>query len=116
LHENKYLSHACLEGPEDGVYYRGEGKIENKSVEISLPDYVDALAHNFTVQLTQSHNIGDSNTSPFVLSNVTVPAASVPIPVLPTQIVLPIGDPLLLGCVVQYIGGTGNFTYTCNSY
>lgn len=67
--------------------------------------------------VTQSHNIGDSNTSPFVLSNVTVPAASVPIPVLPTQIVLPIGDPLPLGCVVQYIsikgdniiGGTGNF-------
>ena len=86
--------------------------------------------------VTQSHNIGDSNTSPFALSNVTVPAASVPIPVLPTQIVLPIGDPLPLGCVVQYIsikgnnitGGTGNFqiafgpvggrniTYTCNSY
>lgn len=39
----------------------------------------------------QSHNIGDSNTSPFALSNVTVPAAFVPIPVLPTQIVLPIG-------------------------
>jgi hypothetical protein len=23
LHENKYLSHDCLEGPEDGFYYRG---------------------------------------------------------------------------------------------
>jgi hypothetical protein len=61
--------------------------------------------------VTQSHNIGDSNTSPFALSNVTVPVASVPIPVLP------IGDPLPLGCVVQrisikgnnIIGGTGNF-------
>lgn len=60
LHENKYLSHACLEGPEDVVYYIGEGKIENKSVEISLPDYVDALAHNFTVQLTQKFDDNDT--------------------------------------------------------
>jgi len=45
--------HACLEGPEVGVYYRGEGKItNNSSVTILLPDYVDKLATNFTVQLT----------------------------------------------------------------
>lgn len=50
---DSYLVHACLEGPEAGVYYRGEGKIENgKSVSVKLPDYVSAFASNFTVQIT----------------------------------------------------------------
>jgi hypothetical protein len=51
--ENKYLVHACLEGPESGVYYRGQGEITNsQSVTIHLPDYVEALAKDFTIQLT----------------------------------------------------------------
>jgi hypothetical protein len=42
-----------LEGPEAGVYYRGESKIENnKSVTVTLPDYVNALANNFSIQIT----------------------------------------------------------------
>jgi len=50
---SKYLVHACLEGPESGVYYRGEGEIiDNISTTIQLPDYVKNLASNFTVQLT----------------------------------------------------------------
>jgi hypothetical protein len=54
IYENKYLVHACLEGPENGVYYRGEGEIiDNKYVVIRLPEYVDKLAFEFTVQLTQ---------------------------------------------------------------
>jgi hypothetical protein len=54
----KYLVHACLEGPEAGVYYRGEGKISNNSsTTINLPYYVDNLAKNFTVQLTQIDDI-----------------------------------------------------------
>ena len=49
----KYLIHACLEGPEAGVYYRGTCEITNgKFVTVSLPDYVDALATNFTVQIS----------------------------------------------------------------
>jgi hypothetical protein len=52
--EDKYLVHACLEGPEAGVYYRGEGKIvDNLSTTIDLPDYVKHLATEFTVQLTR---------------------------------------------------------------
>ncbi len=48
-----YLVHAAIEGPEAGVYYRGEAKIENnKSVVVSLPDYVSAFANNFTIQIT----------------------------------------------------------------
>ena len=50
---DSYLVHACLEGPEAGVYYRGEAKIENdKSVTVNLPDYVSSFATNFTVQIT----------------------------------------------------------------
>jgi hypothetical protein len=52
MDEELYLVHACLEGPEAGVYYRGEGKIMNKSVIIRLPDYVDSLATDFTVNVT----------------------------------------------------------------
>ena len=51
--ENKYLVHVCLEGPEAGVYYRGNGEItNNESVEVVLPHYVEKLAYNFTVQVT----------------------------------------------------------------
>ena len=47
-----YLVHACLEGPEAGVYYRGEGKITfGNSVIITLPDYTKAF-FDFTVNVT----------------------------------------------------------------
>lgn len=50
---NKYLVHACLEGPESGVYYRGKSEIINgESVVINLPDYVKDLARDFTVSVT----------------------------------------------------------------
>jgi hypothetical protein len=52
LNNEKYLVHACLEGPEAGVYYRGKSEITNNEfVDITLPDYT----HNFeklSVQLT----------------------------------------------------------------
>jgi hypothetical protein len=51
--DDKYLVHACLEGPEVGVYYRGKGEIvNNKEVTIQLPDYVKRLANDFTIQIT----------------------------------------------------------------
>ena len=48
------MVHACLEGPESGVYYRGEGEISNnqKSTIIYLPNYVKYLAKDFTIQIT----------------------------------------------------------------
>ena len=50
---NKHLVHVCLEGPEAGVYYRGKGEIVNdKFTTIVLPDYVEALARDLTVQIT----------------------------------------------------------------
>ena len=53
IDSDKYLVHACLEGPEAGVYYRGEAKIvDNKSTIVFLPDYVASLATNYTTHLT----------------------------------------------------------------
>jgi glyoxylate carboligase len=47
------LVHACIEGPEAGVYYRGKGTITNNhSVKVDLPDYVKHFAYNYTVQIT----------------------------------------------------------------
>ena len=50
----RYLVHACLEGPEAGVYYRGRGEIRagEASTRIELPLYTHALATDFTVQIT----------------------------------------------------------------
>ena len=54
INSNRYLVHACLEGPEDGIYYRGKGEIaENTSyVDIYLPSYVSAFGTDFTVHIT----------------------------------------------------------------
>lgn len=49
------LAHACIEGPENGVYYRGRLK---KSNSIELPDYWEGLVNyrTITVHLTpRSH-------------------------------------------------------------
>jgi hypothetical protein len=52
IESNKYLVHACLEGPEAGVYYRGKSEITNdESVEIILPEYAKTFSE-FTVQIT----------------------------------------------------------------
>jgi hypothetical protein len=53
IDDNKYLIHACLEGPESGVYYRGKSEItNNNSVIIQLPYYVCKFAYDFTVNVT----------------------------------------------------------------
>jgi hypothetical protein len=54
IDSEKYLVHACLEGPESGVYYRGVGEIKegNSFTTIVLPDYVDKFATNFSIQVT----------------------------------------------------------------
>jgi hypothetical protein len=53
INDKKYLVHACLEGPEAGVYYRGKGEIVNdNSIAIELPYYVSAFATDFTIQVT----------------------------------------------------------------
>lgn len=54
LDDDKYLVHACLEGPEAGVYYRGEGEIlpGTKYINIELPKYTSAFS-DFTINITQ---------------------------------------------------------------
>jgi len=60
----KKLVHACIEGPEAAVYYRGEGKLIGGSAIIELPDYFEALTRKEgrTVQLTPK------GTKPYLLS------------------------------------------------
>ena len=43
--DTRYLVHTCLEGPEVGVYYRGQAQIEDgdSSAEVFLPKYVKNL-------------------------------------------------------------------------
>ena len=62
---NKYLVHACLEGPEAGVYYRGTGEIVPgvKSTLIRLPDYVTSFSKNFTIQITRIIDFEDDDKS-----------------------------------------------------
>ena len=51
--KERYLVHACLEGPEVGVYYRGKSEIiNNECITIELPDYVCKLANDFNIQIT----------------------------------------------------------------
>lgn len=54
LDSGKTLYHSSLEGPEIGVYYRGEAKLVKGQATIILPDYFEALTRkeNRTVILT----------------------------------------------------------------
>ncbi len=61
LDPERYLVHACLEGPEAGVYYRGEAELVNGKTWVDLPTYVSELATEFTVQLTQISRGDDDN-------------------------------------------------------
>lgn len=57
IKQDNYLVHACLEGPEAGVYYRGTTNIFDKFIEVELQDYVDSFSKNFTVHVT--HNFDE---------------------------------------------------------
>ncbi|MFG3684873.1 hypothetical protein [Micromonospora sp. NPDC047740] len=52
--ERRQLIHAALEGPENGVYYRGEGRLTDGAATVELPAYFEALtrAEGRTVHLT----------------------------------------------------------------
>jgi hypothetical protein len=67
----KYLVHACLEGPDVGVYYRGTSQIvNNDSIVIDLPAYVKNLATDFTVHLTPIYDDTNVNLTTLVSSKV----------------------------------------------
>jgi hypothetical protein len=69
---DRYLVHACLEGPEAGVYYRGESKIEDGEAWVDLPPYLYRLANNLTVQLTQINSNRDDEFARLRAGRVTV--------------------------------------------
>lgn len=50
-HDDKYLVHSCLEGPENGVFYRGVEYIKNSFIEIKLPEYTSVFSE-FDVHVT----------------------------------------------------------------
>lgn len=54
LLEGKDLIHSAVEGPENGIFYRGVGKTKNKKATIELPDYFEKLRgdHFATVHVT----------------------------------------------------------------
>ena len=54
----RHLVHACIEGPEIGVYYRGSARIQQGFITIQLPNYVPAFATDFTVQITPIYEPG----------------------------------------------------------
>ena len=67
---DRYLVHACLEGPEAGVYYRGTSEIiDNKSVTIELPSYVPGWATHISVLVTA---IYDGKVKTFAASDVDI--------------------------------------------
>jgi hypothetical protein len=49
----KFLIHGCLEGPEFGIYQRGEILTRFKS-EIILPEYFTKISKNYTVNVTSN--------------------------------------------------------------
>ena len=49
-HQDKYLVHSCLEGPEAGIFYRGTGEItNNNSVVVHLPNYTQHLLKDCSI-------------------------------------------------------------------
>ncbi len=64
LNENKDLQHACLEGPEFGVIYRGNGTLVNGVATITLPDYFDSLTRDNTATVL----LTAKGKTPFLLS------------------------------------------------
>ncbi len=69
--EHKELVHSTLEGPEAGVFYRGEAQLSNGEATVMLPDYFEALTRkeDRTVLLTPKFE-GDEQVSMLAASGV----------------------------------------------
>ena len=70
LMKDKDLFHSCLEGPENGVFYRGEAVTRHGRAEVMLPTYFEALTFDDerSVLLTQ---ITESDDEPMALLAAT---------------------------------------------
>jgi len=59
--KQRYLVHSVLEGPENGVRYRGTVTLKNGKAQISLPDYVSEFTDPETATLhLHADNTGES--------------------------------------------------------
>jgi len=75
---DKLLVHVCLEGPEEGVYYRGAGEITNsESATVVLPEYVTNLAYDLTINVSavydgsvKIYNCGEVENNQFTVHGV----------------------------------------------
>ncbi|HEX8115077.1 MAG TPA: hypothetical protein VF516_45425 [Kofleriaceae bacterium] len=69
---HKTLSHASLEGPEAGVYYRGEAQLRDGRAVVTLPPYFEALTRKDgrTVMITPRCD-GDDPISPLAATGIT---------------------------------------------
>ena len=58
--EHRQLVHACIEGPEAGVYYRGESRLSGGRARVELPHYFEALCREEgrTLVLTPKYEPG----------------------------------------------------------
>jgi hypothetical protein len=72
LDSTKILTHGSVEGPEFGVYYRGEGQTEDGRAMVTLPDYFEALTRpeGRTVQLTALYDEEDEEFGQLAASRV----------------------------------------------
>lgn len=72
LDQERDLIHAAVEGPEHGVYYRGEARLEDGRTTIELPRYFEALCRveGRTVQLTP--RVEDEQRRPGILGATTI--------------------------------------------
>lgn len=64
---NKYLIHSCLEGPENGVYYRGTNELNGSNGNlfcktITLPEYTNKF-YNFTIDVSAINGFNNIYTS-----------------------------------------------------
>lgn len=81
LDPERRLVHACVEGPEAAVYYRGEGRLVDGTARVALPAYFEALVREErrTVQLTAvadpDEPVAVLATTPVVGGGFTVRAA-----------------------------------------
>ena len=65
LLEDRYLVHACLEGPEAAVYYRGHVQLDRRGrQQVELPDYFTKLVRAGT-ETVQVSAVLERDTDPF---------------------------------------------------
>ena len=68
----KFLIHGCLEGPEFGIYQRGE-VFTNFKTEIILPEYFTKISQNYTVHVSSNSFIPFKtikNENSFIIKNL----------------------------------------------